>query len=133
MARVFILEDDPIRIEQFREAGLSQELTVAESVDEAKQVYIPGSYDLLLLDHDLGGQQMVESENPNTGAEFCKWVVEAEKGIENDPVVVVHSYNPQGAQTMRNTLYDDGWMVVINPFGPSVLGYLKDFKAKDRH
>ena len=114
---VFVLEDDPLRIQWFRERFIGHDLTIAESVSEALEKFT-GTYDLACLDHDLGGQQMVDSEEENTGAAFLR--LKAEAFADNRGFVIVHSYNPVGAAQMVAMLQDVWADVIAAPFlGPT--------------
>lgn len=115
--RVFVLEDDPLRIQWFRERFIGHDLTLAESVSEALEKFT-GGYTLACLDHDLGGQQMVDSEEENTGAEFVR--LKGKEFGDHRGVVIVHSYNPVGAAQMVSMLEEVGADVVYAPFrGPT--------------
>ena len=116
-----MLEDDPQRIRLFREACIGLDATFAESCEEAVRKFAP-PYHVLSLDHDLGGEVFVDSAVENTGAGFCRWLADASDDFQ--PAVVVHSYNPVGAANMAKTLRDKGHRVVVQPFGPTVLGFL---------
>jgi hypothetical protein len=117
--RVFILEDDLTRVILFREALMRHDVTHAESLTEAVEMY-RGPYDLLLLDHDLGGEVFVDSEKEDTGAGFCRWV-------SGEPTtVLIHSYNAPGAAQMNVTLVEKGWANVgYVPFGLRLLNHLR--------
>lgn len=130
--RVFILEDDFERNLSFGQAlrvlkGSGHDVTIKTNVKEAIRVFQP-PYDLILLDHDLGGEQMVDSRNINTGAEFCRWLVLTHPDL--DSRIIVHSYNPDGAKYMMETLRELGGVNAIRtPFGSSLLAYLKGLKV----
>lgn len=124
MARVFVLEDDPQRIRLFREALFHADATFAESCAEAIEKFAP-PYAVMSLDHDLGGKVFVNSAEENTGAGFCRWLPEKAPDMWS-PVVVVHSYNPDGARTMMRTLAGKGYKAIQQPFGPSVLAFLSE-------
>lgn len=122
--KIFILEDDESRIRLFVDALLSHghDLTIAKSFQEATRKFQP-PYDALSLDHDLGGRQFVNSDEEETGFNFVRWLGKAPSGAQ--PVIAVHSYNPDGAQAMINLLHDNGWVAVIKePFGPKLLSWL---------
>ena len=119
--RIFVLEDDPMRIKAIWEAGIGQDLTVAKSCEEAKRKW-QGPYDLVLLDHDLGGEVFADSSKDNTGAGFARWLVESDK---EPGVGVIHSYNPVGAKAMGEILNSNGWKMVRVPFGPTLLEFVK--------
>ena len=117
--RVFVLEDDAQRIALFWRAAIGHDMTLAKDVDEACKKFDP-PYDLICLDHDLGGEVYVSSEQRNTGAGFCRWL--AERGIAPCGRVVIHSYNADGARAMGAIMRDAGWLTIWVPFGPTVLG-----------
>lgn len=67
-------------------------------------------WDILFLDHDLGGQVHVSSEDPNTGAEVARW-------IKNNPsrkpkLVIAHTLNPAGQKYIKSYISD----CLIYPF-----------------
>ena len=99
MIRIFILEDDDNRIRQFRKNFINVELTIIKnSKDAIKILRKQFPYDYLFLDHDLGGQQMVNS-GKNTGYEVAQWL---SKNILKKPklALYVHSLNKPGADNI---------------------------------
>lgn len=115
--RVFILEDDPSRIRRFQRALAGNNVTMTDNVPDAISKY-DGPYDVVCLDHDLGGQVFVPSEHPNTGYAFAKWLADSDK---KSPVIV-HSMNPPGAERMVQRL---GSRAVWEPFGEDLLAHLR--------
>jgi hypothetical protein len=86
----------------------------------------PG-FDLILLDHDLGGQTYVES-GPGTGQEVADWLARYRYSPQffhrvPQPRVVVHSWNPDGGKRMFNTLTDAGYDADRVYFGKILEGY----------
>ncbi len=70
--------------------------------------------DVLFLDHDLGGEVFVDSDQPNTGAEVARQ-------LASDPhpsidLIVIHSYNPVGACNMYHLLEGCYRRVTRKPF-----------------
>lgn len=121
--KIFILEDDPVRVNAFVQAGIGQELTIAQDFEGAVKKFTP-PYDLILLDHDLGGHQFVQNDGrEKTGFDFVLWLV-AENHRPVAPVVI-HSYNPDGAASMKAVLAHHTWDVVRIPFGPAVLNLVR--------
>ena len=57
-------------------------------------------YDFIFLDHDLGNQSYVNSSEENTGAEVARWMRDCLVTGE----VIVHSFNPAGADYMMAEL-----------------------------
>lgn len=122
--RVFILEDDQVRHIGFMGALIGHEVTLCDSVLKAKEAFKP-PYDVILLDHDLGGQQMVDSTEDNTGYQFCVFLTEHNNWSLDISIAVVHSYNPEGAMKMCAMLKDDGYKVIRTPYGPKLLQWLQ--------
>ena len=97
--RVLVLEDDKNRVREFKQRMLEIGV-VADYVDKAHDaIKLLGEkeYDLIFLDHDLGGEVFVNVANSNTGSEVARW-------ISAHPVtcpVVIHSLNPVGADNMK--------------------------------
>lgn len=121
--KIFILEDDLIRIGLFREALNGQhDLTVCKSIggpDGAKAKWNP-PYDVTMLDHDLGNHQMMDSDAEETGYQFVKFMGQAPSPYDAT-VVIVHSWNPEGARRMVDLLIDNDWNVERIPFGSTIL------------
>lgn len=103
MKKVFILEDSPQRIEAFRKLYAGHEVTVTTTAQEAIDVLGRGlDYDLITLDHDLGGQVYCRSDLENSGYRVAKFLSDKEtKGA-----VVIHSWNSIGAGKMLGLLPD---------------------------
>jgi hypothetical protein len=60
------------------------------------------TWDLLLLDHDLGGEQMVDHSNKNTGSEVARWL--NENPAKKPQAIILHSFNPVGRLNMKKLL-----------------------------
>lgn len=98
--KIFILEDDPERIRYFRELFYADHtVDVASSCVEVDKFQPP--YDLILLDHDLGRRQMAEHED--CGLTFVRLVKDK---LTKDDLVIVHSYNHDGAVNMIMEIQD---------------------------
>lgn len=123
--RIFILDDmiDHGR-SILKETLKDHDLTLARSCEEAKIEY-HGIYDVLLLDHDL---EVVfqDSNEPNTGYQFAKWLIEHERGVESDPLIVCHSQNPDGRKAMWYLLADEGYRVEQMPFNQEYIQALQE-------
>lgn len=71
--------------------------TAKEAIDELGK----NSWDIVFLDHDLGGSEMVAS-GPGTGYEVAKWL--ENNSDKQPPEIVIHSFNPEGARKMKAAL-----------------------------
>jgi CheY-like chemotaxis protein len=98
--RILFLDDDPTRIQKFKQAMIGHEVIAVETADDAIARLRAESFDAVSLDHDLGGEVYVASEEHNTGYSVAKEMVT----IENRPTTIIHSYNPVGAKRMADKL-----------------------------
>lgn len=126
MRRVFVLEDDPIRIDSFQKACVQHELTLTDHLtgpNGACALYQP-PYDIICLDHDLGGRQMVDSDEEETGAAFVRWMPVASEDYQ--PSIIIHSFNTVGQVNMARILRAKGYDRVLTwPFSTGLLDVLR--------
>ena len=80
------------------------------NVEEAKSILNENNFDVLFLDHDLGGKAFVDSNEENTGYQLSKFIDEA--GIKYK-LCVVHSLNYPGAMRMMKNLKNSFYLPVI--------------------
>lgn len=98
---ILILEDEEVRCRAFRRKFLNHEIVIVAAAQEAIKLLREQTWDLLCLDHDLGGREMAES-GPGTGYEVAQWIAEHE---DRRPArVLIHSFNPVGAANMKQAL-----------------------------
>lgn len=118
--KVFILEDDmDERMLRLRETLYGHDIDHAESYNEAVVRWDP-PYDLVLLDHDLGGNVYVPVSTQNTGSGFCRWL--HEQGAPISGRVILHTWNRDGAVMMGSLLHCIVEQAPIwVPYGPSLL------------
>lgn len=129
--RVFLLEDDSTRIREFRRAFIGTELHVAVDMSDVPDTFKP-PYDILCLDHDLGGRQMVDGRDQNTGTEFCRRLPMRTES-DFDPLIVIHSFNMTAAMGMYHMLHDKGYTnVLYYPFATSLMDKLQETVEKNR-
>lgn len=105
--RIFILEDDPARIMWFERRFRGHDVTQVDTCAAIGAFKPP--YDLICLDHDLGGRQM--SDHEDNGEEFAKLITHPDSlaWFNADPArtplaVIVHSFNPEGADRIAYTM-----------------------------
>jgi CheY-like chemotaxis protein len=96
---LFILEDDALRRDFFKKEWTHCDITFAIDIDEALNKFTP-TYDLILLDHDLGGEIYVPSDNYNTGYQFVKHLCSNYRICPSKHGIVVHSMNEVGSTNM---------------------------------
>jgi hypothetical protein len=115
--RILFLDDDRFRHETFLGASVGHAVTAAFNASEAITALESGEFDLVYLDHDLGGE---ESEGLLLdGAEDGRFVAGAIAGFARlypDAYFVVHSLNFGGASSMVESLREAGLMADHIPF-----------------
>jgi len=98
---ILVVEDNPSRIEKFKRALIG---SIVDYVDNAHEGIIfvkEKTYDLIFLDHDLGGRAYVLSNDPNTGFQVAKAI----KNTPNESAyIVIHSANIIGAKNIQQEL-----------------------------
>lgn len=115
--KILILEDNESRIKLFKDklGHAELELYVAETADKAIDMIDNNKFEVVFLDHDLGGKVYVDSGEHNTGHTVAKHVAELELSMP----VIIHSFNTVGATNMYKYLTEHGHKgtVVYFPFG----------------
>lgn len=104
---VFVLEDDPERQKQFRHRLLGANLTTVADVESAKSALEKAKFQVIFLDHDLGGKAMAPSDpDGDNGYALARWMVERLAGGYMQPplVIVVHTLNPIGGDNIMGAL-----------------------------
>lgn len=121
MRSILILEDDMNRVKQFKERlfeafGDDKVLNHVSVAEDCIVAIMREEFDLIFLDHDLGGEVYVSSTHTNTGSEVARRFSELclEENFPNrDTPIIVHSYNPDGAKYImallgKNAVYVPG-------------------------
>ena len=107
---IFILEDDIARygmmIEVLREVFPGCTIISSPYVDESKLLLEVGNpdglpWDIISLDHDLGGEHFVNSDEEETGYQLAKWIKEKDIKFKK---CIIHSMNFVGASKMHNEI-----------------------------
>jgi len=111
--KILVLEDDPKRIETFRSTLGQHDLVVATEAANAIKALQESVFDIIFLDHDLGGQTFVSTADKNTGSEVVRWMCE---NMEVPCQVIIHSLNAPAALDMKCKLEKIGLMAQRIPF-----------------
>lgn len=122
--RVLFLDDNIERWNFFKtlypEAKWVQ--TSQECIAELESHNDHNMYELIFLDHDLGGEVYVDSNQPNTGMRVVDWLMSHPYhgyADSQQPIFVVHSWNAPAAEIMCNRLAKY-YQVIRAPFGFNV-------------
>lgn len=104
--KIFVVEDNKDRCGVFWNtlpklfAGCHIE--IAEDAKEAKEILSKDKqWDIILLDHDLGGRVYVNSLDENTGYQVAKYIDENEVSYQ---LAITHTMNPAGADNIISVL-----------------------------
>ena len=100
--RVFILEDNSSRVGKFRRELIGNNVDHAETLDAGREMIRANKYDLIFLDHDLGGKELVDSADEDTGYHLAIFIAAGNKNGKTP--CIVHSCNPAGADNIVNVL-----------------------------
>ncbi|CAN5582459.1 hypothetical protein BH24ACI2_BH24ACI2_08880 [soil metagenome] len=115
---IFLLDDDQRRHRWFTKRFEGDELDIAETVEEAKELLGQYAYDAIFLDHDLLPHHY-ESNNHNdfgsTGYAVAEWLNE-NKELNRAATIIVHTRNADGALRMVEKLRESGRQVEYVPF-----------------
>lgn len=109
--KILIVEDDESRIKKFKQELVGHDVTIVTTSAEAIEYLAANAgeesskFDLMFLDHDLGGEQMVESNgSTDTGWKVANFLLK--QPIVMCPAhVIIHSMNPAGADNIRSILH----------------------------
>jgi len=116
---ILILEDSHDRINWFVDQFGDNNLVIVNTALAAREVIRKCRwFDVLFLDHDLGGETFVDSDS-RSGYATVKEIVQNKMYIsQKDKIkVVVHSWNEPAAVRMEAKLKENGFNVVRKQFG----------------
>lgn len=110
---VFLLDDDTRRHRWFEKRFAGDDLEIAETVEEAKELLRQHSYDAIFLDHDLLPEHYESNDHDDfsrTGYAIAEWLSE-NKELQRSATFIVHTRNADGAFKMVEKLRDSGRQV----------------------
>lgn len=99
---IFVLEDDQNRVKKFKRELIGYNVDYATTVVEGVKCIANKKYDLIFLDHDLGGLEMVDS-NSSEGTGYHV-AIEISYSKNDNTLCIIHSCNPPGAIIINKTL-----------------------------
>jgi hypothetical protein len=111
---ILFLDDAPDRATVFLAAhpGAVWVQTVEQCIELLDQ-----PWDEVHLDHDLGGELMVDHERDDCGMAVARWLCEEPRPHLRDTRFVIHTHNPNAACMMVLHLQVMGYNVQASPFG----------------
>ena len=115
---VFLLDDDRRRHRWFQKRFDGDELDVAETVEQAKELLAENKYDAIFLDHDLLPHHYESNDHDdyaNTGFAIVEWLNE-NKDRQRAATVIVHTRNADAGVRMIEKLRAAGREAEYVPF-----------------
>lgn len=110
---VFLLDDDWRRHKWFEKRFSGDELAIATTVVEAKEILEKESFDAIFLDHDLLPHHYESNEHDdydNTGLAVAEWLNQR-ADLQRAATIIVHTRNADAAIPMVQKLRETGRMV----------------------
>ena len=108
---LFVLDDDHRRHRWFEKRFKGDEIDIAETVAEAKELLSQNNYDAIFLDHDLLPHHYKgELDDENTGYAIACWLNDNETS-NRSATIIVHTRNADGAVRMVEKLRENGRQV----------------------
>ena len=107
---VFLLDDDHRRHRWFKKRFEGDDLDIAETVEEAKEILSESSYDAIFLDHDLLPHHYESNDHDDfssTGYAIAEWLNE-NPDLQRASTIVVHTRNADAAIKMVEKLRESG-------------------------
>jgi CheY-like chemotaxis protein len=115
---IFLLDDDRRRHRWFKKRFEGDELDVAETVEEAKELLAGNSYDAIFLDHDLLPHHYKSDDHgdfANTGLAIAEWLKD-NRNIQRAATVIVHTRNADAGIRMIEKMREAGRDAEYVPF-----------------
>ncbi len=110
--KALILDDDPERVEYLRRVYPTA-VWVKTSQECIKNLQY--DWDIISLDHDLGGEVYVDPTRPDCGMEVVRWMAANRPEHLKNTQFVVHSLNADAAKKMIETLRASGYRCTYRP------------------
>lgn len=113
MSHVLFLDDDHARCHEAR--GALPYATIVTTAAAAIAALADGpatGWDVVLLDHDLGGEVFVDSDREDCGMEVVRWVLAHRPSVR---LFLLHSFNAPAARAMRQALQGVGYRSACAP------------------
>jgi CheY-like chemotaxis protein len=115
--RVLFLDDDEARHRRFaREAEGHQVIPVRTAAEAISVLNTAGpNLDMIYLDHDLGGETMVDSSRKDCGMEVARWLADR-FAVYGEIPVICHSLNHSERENMCHLLQGAGYLAAPGAF-----------------
>lgn len=110
---IFLLDDDARRHQWFLKRFAKDNLDIAETVAQAKELLTSNVYDAVFLDHDLLPEHYKSNEpdDERSGYAVANWLAE-NPAVQQASKIFVHTRNADAAIRMIERLRESGRMQV---------------------
>lgn len=115
---VFVLDDDERRHRFFNRKFETDEVAIAMTVAEAKEILTGAEFEAIFLDHDLLPEHYEtdgSEDDEHTGYAIALWLSH-NPDIQRPAQIIVHTRNITGGMRMAEVLRDAGRAVEYVPF-----------------
>lgn len=117
---ILFLDDDIIRTEKFLTNNHNE--SIVDTCSTARvciALLNTYRYDVVHLDHDLGGERFVDSAREDCGMEVVRWLVQNRYGSFPSycAKIIVHTHNDNAGAAMTTLLRAAGYEAKYIPFG----------------
>lgn len=103
--KILILEDSILRMNYFRKKFKNDEIIHTDSAHKAIEYIKENDFDVILLDHDLGGEEN-DYDPTNCGGIVAEY-------LKENPVksqILIHSYNEPASRKMLSLINGSVWV-----------------------
>jgi CheY-like chemotaxis protein len=129
--KVLLLEDDPYRIDKFKELFEEHkfEYRITEHAADCIRELKESKFDVIFLDHDLNGKQ-IEYDEDDCGTVVAEW-------INKNPVkgrIIIHSMNIFAVERMLKLIPDSVYISHVwekKVFQRSLIPFIQKIKEKN--
>ena len=111
--KALFLDDNLYRAEVFKRLNLGA--ICVETSEECIEL-LGEDWDLVSLDHDLGGEYFVDSDREDCGMEVVRYIALNQPEHLRSTEFIVHSHNTEAAGEMVEILTSAGYSCVYKPF-----------------
>ncbi len=118
MLDVLFLDDNEERTKRFKSRH-PYTLTTETAEECIEKMQSRKSWDVVMLDHDLGGEVFVDSGREDCGMEVVRWMVANKPEIGE---IIAHTCNEPAGKEMVAKLRDAGYTARWVPFPALPLG-----------
>lgn len=112
---ILFVDDMQTRYDAFVARYADYVIEFAQDITTAREMLLANNYDQVFLDHDMTEEDLANLQGFGCGQQLAVWMV-ANKELLNDPLIVIHSHNPDGAKAMYYILKEHFTDVTVTPF-----------------